>query len=378
MNIFGKVVTFSRGKLNNNTQQVTAWQNEAVEYTSAFVTNIHNKIANEITKVEFNHVKYKKSDVGSDTLISMAGSDLDEVLNWSSKGERNSMEFWQKVIKKLLTTRYIDLYPIFDSNTGELLDLLFADDRKEYKPEELVRLISPFYINEDTSILDNALAGIQTKLEQGKMKGLLKINAFIDTDNNQEFKDKAMLTIKNMQEMSNYNGLTPTDNKTEIVELKKDYSVLNKDEIDLIKSELLTGYFMNENILLGTATQEQQIYFYNSTIIPLLIQLEKELTYKLISTNRRRMVKGNLYYERIIVDNQLFKFATLKELIDLYHENINAPIFTQNQLLVKMGEQPIEGGDIYVSNLNAVAVKNLSDLQGNRKDTTSTDETINQ
>ncbi len=26
----------------------------------------------------------KKSDVGSDPLISMAGSDLDEVLNWSS------------------------------------------------------------------------------------------------------------------------------------------------------------------------------------------------------------------------------------------------------------------------------------------------------
>ena len=52
MNLFGKVVSFSRGKLNNDTQRVTAWQNEAVEYTSAFVTNIHNKIANEITKIE--------------------------------------------------------------------------------------------------------------------------------------------------------------------------------------------------------------------------------------------------------------------------------------------------------------------------------------
>ena len=378
MNLFGKVVSFSRGKLNNDTQRVTAWQNEAVEYTSAFVTNIHNKIANEIAKVEFQHVKYKKDKAGSDPLISRAGSDLDEVLNWSPKGEHNSMEFWQKVIKKLLCTRYVDLYPKFDRETGDLTDLLLTNDGKEYKPEELVRLFSPFYINEDTSILDNALASIQTKLEQGKLRGLLKINAFLDIDNTQEYREKALTTIKNMQESSSYNGLTPVDNKTEIVELKKDYSVLNKDEIDLIKSELLTGYFMNENILLGTATQEQQIYFYNSTIIPLLIQLEKELTYKLISTGRRRINKDNLYYERIIVDNQLFKFATLKELIDLYHENINAPIFTVNQLLIKMGEQPIEGGDIYLTNLNAVAVKNLSDLQGNRKDVTSTDETNNQ
>ena len=136
------MVSFSRGKLNNDTQRVTAWQNEAVEYTSAFVTNIHNKIANEITKVEFNHVKYKKSDVGSDTLISKAGSDLDEVLNWSSKGEHNSMEFWQKVIKKLLCTRYVDLYPKFDRETGDLADLLLTNDGKEYKPEEIVRLFS--------------------------------------------------------------------------------------------------------------------------------------------------------------------------------------------------------------------------------------------
>ena len=90
------MVSFSRGKLNNDTQRVTAWQNEAVEYTSGFVTNIHNKIANEITKVEFNHVKYKKSDVGSDTLISMAGSDLDEVLNWSSKANTIAWSFGRK------------------------------------------------------------------------------------------------------------------------------------------------------------------------------------------------------------------------------------------------------------------------------------------
>ena len=49
-----------------------------------------------------------------------------------------------------LCTRYVDLYPIFDSETGDLLDLLFANDKKEYKPEELVRLISPFY-SEPTS-----------------------------------------------------------------------------------------------------------------------------------------------------------------------------------------------------------------------------------
>jgi len=48
------VVSFSRGKLNNDTQRVTAWQNEGVENTRAFVTTIQNKTANEKTKENLN------------------------------------------------------------------------------------------------------------------------------------------------------------------------------------------------------------------------------------------------------------------------------------------------------------------------------------
>lgn len=369
-NIFSKAVRIVSGRLNRKTQRVAAWNDASIDYTSAFVTNIQNKIASEIVKVSYNHVKYKKNPKGADTLISMSGSDIDEVLNWSPKGRRNSIEFWTDVVKRLMATKYVTLVPKIDKSTGELLDLLFLDDSGVDEPDynKTVNLVSPFYINDDTSILDNALTSIATKLDQGKIRALYKVNAHLDFDFIDDYREKANKTIENMQNAAKFNGIVPIDAKGDLIELKKDYSVLNSEEIDLIKSELLSAYFMNEKILLGTATQEEQIYFYNSTIIPILVQLEKELSYKLISNSRRREKEQNLYYERIMIDNQLFKFATLKELIDLYHENTNAPVFTQNQLLAMMGEQPIEGGDIYVSNLNAVAVDNLSDLKGTRKD----------
>lgn len=369
-NIFSKAVSIVSGRLNRKTQRVTAWNDASIDYTSAFVTNIQNKIASEIVKVSYNHVKYKKNPKGADTLISMAGSDIDEVLNWSPKGRRNSIEFWIDVVKQLMATKYVTLVPKIDPKTGELLDLLFLNDSGVDEPDfnKTVNLVSPFYINDDTSILDNALTSIATKLDQGKIRALYKVNAHLDFDFVDDYREKANKTIENMQNAAKFNGIVPMDAKGDLIELKKDYSVLNSEEIDLIKSELLSAYFMNEKILLGTATQEEQIYFYNSTIIPILVQLEKELSYKLISNSRRREKEQNLYYERIMIDNQLFKFATLKELIDLYHENTNAPVFTQNQLLTMMGEQPIEGGDIYVSNLNAVAVDNLSDLKGTRKE----------
>lgn len=364
MNLFGKVVQIYRGKINQNTQRVPNWDlGASVEFTSSFAINIQNKIASEVSKVSFNHVKYKKNENGADTLISMSGSDIDEVLNWSSKGCINSIDFWSKVVKKLMTNEKVRLIPIYNERLGILTDLRFPiDTDEEVSENETINLTSPFYTNTDTGLLDNALDAIAEKLVQGKIRALYKVNANLDLDNVKEYKDKVKATIESLQTSASYNGISPIDAKGEIIELKKDYSVLNKEEIDLIKSELLGAFFMNEDILNGTASQEQQMYFYNSTIIPLLVQLEKELTFKLLSTNSRRVIAGNQYYQRIIIDNQLFKFATLKELIDLYHENTNAPVFTINEMRIKMGEQPIEGGDKYFTNRNAVIVKDFDDL----------------
>lgn len=380
-NIFQKAVSIVKGRVNRKTQRVVNWQDASVDYTSAFVTNIQNKIASEISKVSFNHVKYKRNDSGADTLQSLAGSDIDEVLNWKPKGKVNSTEFWADVVKAMTTRRYVTLVPLVDENSGELLDLTFpseVDTEKELNYNSTINLVSPFFISDNVSILDNALTSIATKLDQGKIRALYKVNAHLDFDFVEDYRDKAQKTIENMQAASSFNGIVPIDAKGDLIELKKDYSVLNKDEIDLIKSELLSGFFMNESVLLGTASQEEQIYFYNSTIIPLLVQLEKELTYKLISKSRRRVNPNNLYYERIMIDNQLFKFATLKELIELYHENINAPLFSNNEMRVKFGEQPVDGGDIYISNLNAVAVDNLSELKGARKEEEEQTNEINQ
>ena len=364
MNLFGKVVQIYRGKINQSTQRVQGWDlGASAEFTSSFAINIQNKIASEVSKVSFNHVKYKKNELGADTLISMAGSDIDEVLNWQPKGCINSIDFWSQVVKKLMVNEKVQLVPVYNERLGILEDLRFPIDTDgTINEHETVNLSSPFYTNRDTSLLDNALDAISEKLVQGKIRALYKVNANLDLDNVQEYKDKVKATIQTLQTEASFNGISPIDAKGEIIELKKDYSVLNKEEIDLIKSELLGAFFMNEDILNGTASQEQQMYFYNSTIIPLLVQLEKELTFKLLSTNSRRVIAGNQYYQRIIIDNQLFKFATLKELIDLYHENTNAPVFTINEMRIKMGEQPIEGGDKYFTNRNAVIVKDFDDL----------------
>lgn len=372
-NLFGKAVRIQSSRLNQDTQRATAWNDEVVSATSGFYNNISAKIATEIAKVNFQHVKYKKVEGGADTLSSLDGSDLDELLNWKPKGYENTTAFWQAVTKKLLTTRKVYI-KIIDDKQGNLVDLKLLESGDEANTNETINLVSPFFINQNTSILDSTLSSIATKLQQGRMRGVLKINAVVDNDSD-EFKQTALKTLNAMQSVSNYNGLGVMDDKSEVVEFKNSYSVLNDEEIKLIKEELLSSYFMSEKILTGSSTQEEQIYFYNSTIIPILAQLEKELSYKLISQSKRRKTQGNLYYERIIIDNQLFKFASLKDLISLYHENTQAPFLTVNEFKVLAGLEASEGGDVYLTNANARIVEKYSDfLVKTEDDSKTTDE----
>lgn len=361
------MVKFARGTLNRETQRVPNWGEEAVSYTSSFVVNIQNKIASEISKVNFNHVKYQVKQGGVDPLKSLEGSDIDEVLNWKPKGWENSTRFWFEVSKRLMTQKVVRLVPTIKRDyqgTPYLDDLRLIDSDKEYSYDETVNLVSPFYKDDDTSILDEALSSISTKLNQGKLRALYRINGIVKNNNDTtDFVNTANATVKAIQSSAKFNGIGVMDGKGEIIELKNNYSVLNEEEIQLIKHELLSAYFMNEKILLGTATQEEQMQFYNATIVPLLFQLEKELSYKLIPESKRRKKTGNLYYERIIIDNQLFKFASLKDLISLYHENINAPIFTVNEFKVMIGEQPVDGGDVYLTNLNSKVIKSFDELE---------------
>lgn len=378
MGFYENIVQIATGRLNRNTQRVETWGNQTLTYTSSFVANIHNKIASEVAKVNFNHVQYEVRDGGADTMKLKAGSDIDEVLNWSAKGYENNTEFWRQITKKLLTQKKVVLVPKWESDgvNVNLVDLTLANGDVSYNPANTINLVSPFYTDSGTSILDTALTSIADKLNQGKLRAFLEINANLDSGA-ELFNKKAKETIKVMQDTASYNGIGIKDAKSKIVEFKNGYSVLNQEEIDLIKKELLGSYFMSENILLGTASQEEQMTFYSNVILPILSQLEKELTYKLLTSQERRITRYKKFYERIVIDNQIMKFASIKDLLEFWHENTNAPTVMVNEMRLLMGMNPVEGGDVYLTNKNSVAIKTFEDIESTGEiDGKETDKTV--
>ena len=63
-NLFGKVLKIESSHLDTRTQRAVGWQDEAISATSGFYNNISAKIASEISKVNFQHVQYKKLTMG--------------------------------------------------------------------------------------------------------------------------------------------------------------------------------------------------------------------------------------------------------------------------------------------------------------------------
>ena len=62
-------------------------------------------------------------------------------------------------------------------------------------------------------------------------------------------------------------------------------------------------------------------------------------------------------------------------MIDLYHENTQAPFLSVNEWKAIAGLEPSEGGDVYLTNANARIVEKYSDfLVKTEDDSKTTDE----
>ncbi|MQW21991.1 MULTISPECIES: phage portal protein [unclassified Lactococcus] len=356
MGIYQNIVKIFRGRIDKKTQRVS-WQNATTNFTSNFILNIQHRIANEISKSYFNHVEYTVNSNGYDFSRILTGTDIDEVLNWAPKEHYNTTEFWNDVVVKMLNNKYVHLKPIFDTK-GSFISLIIVGD-EEYKLDETVNLVSPFYSDNGTSLLDNILTSVYEKLATNKTRAFLKINGSFD-QGKEAFKQKVNQTLETFQEVGEFNGIGVLDAKTDIFELNNSYSVITQEEMDFIKSEILSGYGISEKVLLGTATEEENTAFRANTIAVLLEQLERELTYKLISSYKRIRREGKQTYQRIVVNTNVMKFASLDQLIKFSQANTNTPIAQQNEERGFYGLAPIEGGDEFFVNLNSTTAKNVT------------------
>lgn len=356
MNLFDRIgVLISRryGTINKHTQNVT-WTDDTVSYTSEFIQNVNLFIAREFSKLDIDHRVYQRLDDGRYLTSDKLGSDLYEVLNFSPNGALNNTQWKRQLIIQLINGNNVYLKPEYNGTNLESLSFT-TSEYYTTNPHDVIVITSPFNVSNNTPLYDAVLTRIGTELDTRKMKGFIKINAIVDAKNS-NFKAKALEQLETMQGVSAYNGMGVLDNKTDVVELRNTYQTIDNETITFIKKEILNGYGINEALLTGNYTAPEYQHFFDNVMAPVIKEIETELTYKLLTNNKRINDGKKNSFERVVISVDTFKFASVSDLIKLASANTNGAYLTVNEIRQVFGKDPIVGGDVFRTNLNSTEI----------------------
>ena len=320
---------------------------------STLVSSIQSYIANDVASQEFTHVKI---DSGTGVEHNRLDSPIYDVLNTKQNGEKSNFDFWTKAIKRMLTTGWVYLTPIY-SDLNHSSKGLIRLEILEGEPDDLSEVIvlkSPFSVGQQQQdVLNKLFKVMNTSFSADDIKGLLKINGITNTETD-TFDKKMEETLSTLYRYADEYKIGVTDLKTEYTELRNDYRHITSEEIDLIKNEVYSVYGINPNILSGKYSLQELKAYKMAVIEPINRQLSTELNRVLLSDYLRVLNSNKDSYERIGIYNDPYSFLTGNELANLIQQMTNAGIARQNELRKLAGFKPVEGGDEFVANLNSV------------------------
>ena len=353
MNILESVVRIFRGDIEPKTQHVT-WHETSANYTSAFMASVILFIAREFSKLKIDHRVYTKQPNGGYLTKDKLGSDIYEVLNFSPNGYKTNAEWKREIIKRLMNGNNVYLKPVRNGTILKGLVFVTAEDY-ESRPDDILVITSPVYVTKNSSLYDRILTNIGAQLDSNKLRGFLKINASVSSANS-NFKQTALDQLKVMQEVAGFNGLGVLDGKSELIELKNEYSAIPPEAVTIIKREILNGFGFSEKLLTGDYNEEDYRHFFDNVLAPIISEFQQELTYKLLTTNARVNTGEKQTFERINISVDVFRFAGVDQLIKLASANTNGAYLTVNEIRQLMGKDPVEGGDVFRTNLNSTEI----------------------
>lgn len=355
MGILDNVVKRFTGKVSNKKTQQVVWNDEITRYTSSFLLAVHSFIAREFSKLEIEHRIYTR--LGDSTGIgNKYGSSIYEVLEYNPNGFRTNREWKRAIILKLVQGQDVYLLPRYNG-PGDLISLTFTDKEMYLKnPDDVVVITTPFTVSRNVQLYDEMLTSIGEHLRTNKVKAFLSLNTQVA--NGSDFNEKVQSIIKNMQEVGSYNGIGFLDAKTKLEELKHEYSPIGDGVEEIIKRELLNGFGLSEKLLRGEYTNTDYRNFFETVLRPVIDEIETEFTYKLLTTNARVNRPEKQSFERITISYQtLDKFASPQDLTRLMEANTNGAYLKVNEVRQLLGYDPVEGGDVFRTNLNSTEVQ---------------------
>ena len=356
-------------------------------YTSELVQQCMSRIADEMRKVQLNHV----IQLGGSSQVK--NSSLNRILEYGVNEHMTRSDFMDNITRSLLKTLNAFIYPQFsykydaagnlkerdvialyplnpvgvtfyeDDNGRLYVNLRFKNDEFIMPYDSLIHWRMGYsdheYMGGDirgsadvedmlqsVKTYHTLLQGLGIAVEQSlQIKGILKLPGYLDEDTQKKNAEEFEKKLKNSN-----SGIVAMDGKGEYIPLKADPKLVDKDTLEFLETTVLRHFGCSLPILNGTATPEEHAAFYQIAIEPKLISLEQAMSKALFTPTQFSF--GN----RIKIYPEELVFLNTNQKIEFVKLAGDRGALTNNKILEIFGLPPYEGGDVRLQSLNYVDV----------------------
>lgn len=243
-------------------------------------------------------------------------------------------------IKQLRTGRIIQWYPeavqveLYNEKSGRMENVIV--DKKFTAIVE-----NPLYavMNEPNSTAKrliaktNAVDLIDSKNATDKLNLIFHVPYTITNEKQQSLADKRKASIEKQIGDSRY-GIAYADGNERITQINRPADNTMREEVKYLDSRLLNEFGLTEGILNGSASEEEQLNYYNHVIQPIMTAICSEMTRKYLSKT------GRTQGQRIMWFKDPFQLVPVNHLADIVDKFSRNEILTSNEIRGFFGIKP--------------------------------------
>lgn len=328
--------------------------------SSSIINMIYNRIAVDISMLDFHHVNIDKDG----HYISRKESSVENIISRMANIDQSGRELIRDLVISMFdegcacivpvdTEDYYDLtYDILSARIGKITSWdrssveveLFNEitqnkERIKIPKSRAVIIENPFYaiMNESSSIaqrLSRALSQseqINAQNSSGKLDLIIQLPYSTRSPAQRELAKERLNYIED-QLNNSYHGIAYVDGTEKIVQLNR--AVENKiyDQVKDLTSQLMTHLGLTENVFNGTASETEMMNYYDRSLRPIATTISEAITNKWIISRS----------EKIMFFRNPFTLVPPEKLADIADSFKRNEILSSNEVRGIIGYEPIK------------------------------------
>lgn len=332
----------------------------------SIVNAVYNRIAIDAAAIKFRHVRLDDSD----RYLEEIDSHLNQCLSLSANKDQTGRALIQDAVMTMCGEGFVAIVPVdttlnpkktgsydidsmrvgkiiewfpdqirvnlYDDNTGTRKDILL--------PKSVVAIVeNPLYstMNEPNSTLRrlihklNILDAIDEQSGSGKLDLIIQLPYSVKSDARRTHAEERLKSMERQLNGTKY-GIAYADATERITQLNRPVENNLMSQITYLTAMLYGQLGMTENVINGTASEEEMLNYHNRTIEPMLAAIADEMTRKFLTKTARTQGQAIMFFRDPF---RLTPVAKLAETADSLTRNA---IVSSNEFRAVMGYKPVD------------------------------------